>query len=375
MMGGRPPPSQGRNPAFLVQAIRFPPSGVFSPTVFMFIDQIKITAHAGDGGDGCSSFRREKFVPLGGPDGGDGGKGGDVVLEADVNLTTLADLRYRQVYHAEAGRPGRSKDMTGKSGKDLVVFVPVGTLVRETEGGEMIVDLKENHQRFTVVKGGAGGAGNTRYKSSVNRAPRRFGKGGTGERRDIFLELKLLADVAIVGFPNAGKSTLISRISNARPKIADYPFSTLVPNLGVVMMDDYRSFVAADIPGLIEGAASGKGLGIQFLKHTERSRILVHLLDFSVENTRDPIDDYHKLQQELKAFSQTLYEKPQILVASKVDHEEARQRFAEEVPRLREINPDVLAISAISGEGLPALLRKIQSMLTRYKEEAGEWNP
>jgi len=341
----------------------------------MFIDQIKITARAGDGGDGCSSFRREKFVPLGGPDGGDGGKGGDVILEADSNLTTLADLRYRQVYHAENGRPGRSKDMTGKSGKDLVVCVPAGTLVRDGEGGEVIVDLKDSRQRFTVVKGGEGGAGNARYKSSVNRAPRRFGKGKPGGQREIFLELKLLADVAIVGFPNAGKSTLISRISNARPKIADYPFSTLVPNLGVVQMDNYRSFVAADIPGLIEGAASGRGLGIQFLKHTERSRILVHLLDFSVENIRDPIDDYHKLQKELKAFSLDLYRKPQILVASKVDHEEARRRFAEEEPRLREISPEVMAISAISGEGLPALLRKIQEMLTRYKVEAGEWSP
>lgn len=340
----------------------------------MFIDQIQITVHAGDGGDGCSSFRREKYIPLGGPDGGDGGRGGDVTLKADKNLTTLADLRYRQVYQAEAGRPGRGKDMTGKSGKELVIPVPVGTLVREYEGSETIVDLKQDGQRYRVVKGGAGGAGNARFKSSVNRAPRRFGKGQAGEKKEIFLELKLLADVAIVGFPNAGKSTLISRISNARPKIADYPFSTLVPNLGVVLMNDYRSFVAADIPGLIEGAASGKGLGIQFLKHTERSRILVHLLDFSVENPRDPIEDYYTLQKELEKFSRELYLKPQILVASKVDHDEARQRFAKEAPRLREIDPDVLAISAISGEGLPELTRKIQAMLMREKVEAGEWN-
>lgn len=340
----------------------------------MFIDQLKISVHAGDGGDGCSSFRREKFVPLGGPDGGDGGRGGDVVLEADGNLSTLADLRYRQVYQAEGGRPGRGKEMTGKSGKNLVIPVPAGTLVRESEGGLVIVDLKTGGQRFTAAKGGHGGAGNTRFKSSVNRAPRRFGKGGKGEKAELFLELKLLADVAIVGFPNAGKSTLISRISNARPKIADYPFSTLVPNLGVVMMDDFQSFVAADIPGLIEGAAEGRGLGIQFLKHTERSRVLVHLLDFSVANPRDPIEDYHALQKELKSFSAALYEKPQILVASKVDHDEARQRFAELLPRLKEIDPEVLAISAVTGEGLGELLGKIQAKLMQFKLDAGEWN-
>jgi len=263
--------------------------------------------------------------------------------------------------------------MTGRSGKDLIVHVPVGTLVKDREGGELFVDLKEDQQTFVAASGGRGGRGNARFKSSVNRAPRRSDNGQPGEMGKFFLELKLLADVAIIGFPNAGKSTLVSRISNARPKIADYPFSTLVPNLGVVQMSDYRSFVAADIPGLIEGAHTGKGLGLQFLKHTERSRILVHLLDFSVENDRDPIDDYHALQNELQSFSQSLYEKPQILVANKLDHPEAKDKLAKCRSRLKELSPDVFSLSSVTGEGLPELLRRIQEMLTSFKVASGEW--
>jgi len=339
----------------------------------MFVDQIKISVQAGDGGNGCSSFRREKYVPLGGPDGGDGGKGGDILLMADSSLSTLVDLRYKKEYRGESGRAGRGKDMTGRSGKDLIVRVPVGTLVKDREGGELFVDLKEDQQSFVAASGGRGGRGNARFKSSVNRAPRRSDNGQPGEMGKFFLELKLLADVAIIGFPNAGKSTLVSRISNARPKIADYPFSTLVPNLGVVQMSDYRSFVAADIPGLIEGAHTGKGLGLQFLKHTERSRILVHLLDFSVENDRDPIDDYHALQNELQSFSQSLYEKPQILVANKLDHQEAKDKLAKCRSRLEELSPDIFSLSSVTGEGLPELLRRIQEMLTSFKVASGEW--
>ncbi len=338
----------------------------------MFVDQVTIKVQAGNGGDGCSSFRREKFVPLGGPDGGDGGKGADVVLETDVNLTSLIDLRYQQLYQAEHGNPGRGKQMTGRSGKESVIKVPIGTLVKDADSGELLVDLKEPYQRFIVAEGGRGGAGNIRFKSSINRAPRKFTKGAPGERRSLFLELKLLADVAIIGFPNAGKSTLISKISNARPKIADYPFTTLVPQLGVVRVDDYQTFVAADIPGLIEGAHAGKGLGIRFLKHIERSRLLVHLLDFSESHSRDPVSDYHLLQNELKSFSPRLFDKPQILVASKVDHPDAQEKFSSYEDRLRELNPVLLSISSVTGEGIPQLLWKIKEMLTEIEVESKE---
>ncbi|MFQ5451784.1 MAG: GTPase ObgE [Nitrospinaceae bacterium] len=339
----------------------------------MFVDQVKITVHAGNGGDGCCSFRREKFVPRGGPDGGDGGKGADVVVETDPNLTTLIDLRYQQLYRAEHGRPGRGKQMTGRSGKDCIIKVPLGTLVKDLESGKILADLTERGQRYILARGGRGGWGNTRFKSSSNRAPQKFQKGEPGEHKKLFLELKLLADVAIIGFPNAGKSTLISRISNARPKIADYPFTTLVPQLGVVRVDETHSFVAADIPGLIEGAHEGRGLGLRFLKHTERSRLLLHLLDFSVGNTRDPVSDYHLLQHELKQFSPSLYRKPQILVASKVDHPEAQEKFATCIRRLQELNPRVCAISSITGEGIPDLLFQIKQCLVKFKVESGEW--
>ncbi|MFQ5717328.1 MAG: GTPase ObgE, partial [Nitrospinales bacterium] len=293
----------------------------------MFVDQVKIAVEAGDGGKGCCSFRREKYVPLGGPDGGDGGKGGDVILQTDPNLSTLIDLRYQQLYRAQKGRPGRGKQMTGRSGEDCVIRVPPGSLVKDLDAGEILVDLKEANQRFTVARGGQGGAGNLRFKSSTNRAPRESSPGAPGEKKKLFVELKLLADVAIIGLPNAGKSTLISKISNARPKIADYPFSTLVPNLGVVKVGSYDSFVAADIPGLIEGAHHGKGLGIRFLKHTERARLLVHLLDFSLDNERDPIADHRAIQNELRHFSEELYAKPQILAAGKIDSPQAEKKF------------------------------------------------
>jgi GTPase len=338
----------------------------------MFVDQVTISVHAGNGGDGCSSFRREKFIPLGGPDGGDGGKGADIVLEADSNLSTLIDLRYQRLYQAENGRAGRGKQMTGRSGKDWIIKVPVGTLVKDLETGNLLIDLKESRQTFTVVSGGRGGHGNTRFKSSINRAPRTFQTGEPGEQKKLFLELKLLADVAIIGFPNAGKSTLISRISNARPKIANYPFTTLVPQLGVVRIDESHSFVAADIPGLIEGAHSGKGLGIRFLKHIERSRLLLHLIDFSESDSRDPVADYHAIQKELKNFSPDLYLKSQILVATKVDHPDAEERFELYKDRMFELNPEFLAISSVTGQGLPLLLTKVNDLLMQLKRETHE---
>ncbi len=335
----------------------------------MFVDQVNIAVQSGDGGDGCSSFRREKYVPHGGPDGGDGGKGGDIIIESDPNLSTLIDLRYQHLYEAEDGRPGQRKQMTGRSGKDCRIKVPVGTLVHDLDLGELIVDLKDDFQSYVLAEGGRGGRGNTRFKSSINRAPRKFQHGGKGETKNLSLELKLLADVAIIGFPNAGKSTLISKISNARPKIGGYPFTTLVPNLGVVRTDDYRSFVVADIPGLIEGAHEGKGLGIRFLKHTERTRLIVHLIDFSADSDRDPLSDYRVLQNELKQYSEDLYQKPQILVAAKVDHPEAREKLEACESRLKKLNPEVLAISSITGEGLPELLGKVRECLAKLRTD------
>ena len=329
----------------------------------MFVDQVKITVEAGNGGDGCCSFRREKFIPKGGPDGGTGGKGGDVVFRAVGNLSTLLDLRYQQLYRAEHGKPGSGQLKTGKSGQDCVIQVPVGTVVRDHETRVVLVDLTDDLQEFVIVRGGRGGLGNDHYKSSTNRAPRRADPGTPGKHRVLFVELKLLADVAIIGFPNAGKSTLISKISNAKPKIADYPFSTLVPNLGLVQVGNYQSFIAADIPGLIQDAHLGKGLGTRFLKHTERTRLLVHLLDFSIASDRDPIADYETIQNELKQFSEGLYGKPQILVANKVDHPEAVAKFAKYKERLEAINPDLFVCSSVTGQGLKELVYKIYDLL------------
>ncbi len=335
----------------------------------MFVDQVNFVVQAGAGGDGCTSFRREKYVPMGGPDGGSGGKGADVLFQANPNLTTLVDLRYNRVTKGDGGQKGRSTDRTGRSGKDLIIQVPVGTLVKDNETGGLLVDLKEPFQIFLVAKGGDGGHGNTHFKSSINRAPRKFGYGHPGERVSISLELKLLADVGIIGFPNAGKSTLISKISNARPKVGDYPFTTLTPQLGVVSIGDYYSFVAADIPGLIEGAHKGKGLGIQFLKHTERTRLLLHLLDFTVEEDGDPVDKYHKLQNELKCFSEELFNKPQILVVSKMDQPDARELYAACEAELKKCNELIYPVSSFSGEGIEDLLWKVKEILLQEEEK------
>ena len=333
----------------------------------MFIDEVTILIQAGDGGDGCCSFRREKYVPLGGPDGGDGGDGGDIIFEADSHLSTLTDLKNSRLYKADHGSSGKGKTMTGKRGKNLVIKIPAGTLIKDKESLDLLADLTEHDTQFVVARGGRGGRGNARFKSSRNRAPRRFDLGIKTEEKKLFLELKLLADVAVIGLPNAGKSTFISKISHARPKIADYPFTTLIPNLGVVQLDDFSTFVAADIPGLVEGAHRGKGLGIRFLKHTERSRLLVHLLDFSSDNICDPLDNYQIVQHELECFSEKLYQSPQILVASKVDHPEAIEKFQAYESRLKEINPHVCFISSLTGEGVTKLLWQIKEVLDRLK--------
>ena len=330
----------------------------------MFIDQVTITVQSGDGGDGCSSFRREKYVPLGGPDGGDGGRGGDVVLEADPNLTTLIDLRYQKIYRAEPGKAGRGQQQTGKSGQTLLIRLPPGTLVKDKDSGELLVDLNQAGQQFVIAEGGNGWRGNYRFKSSTQRAPKKLEPGWPGASRTLFLELKLLADVGIIGFPNAGKSTLISKISNARPKIADYPFTTLVPNLGVVRLEEGKSFVAADIPGLIEGAHEGKGLGHQFLKHIERTRLLLHLIDFSDPDGEEIIlSRYHKLQTELKRFSPVLSQKPQILVATKADDPQAQKNIEALQASMTELNPAFFPISSLTGEGIQPLLWKIKEGL------------
>ncbi len=331
----------------------------------MFIDQVTITVQAGNGGDGCCSFRREKYVPLGGPDGGDGGRGGDVVLETDPNLSTLIDLRYQKIYKAEHGKPGRGQQMTGKSGQSRVIRLPPGTLVKDKDSGELLVDLNQAHQQFVIAEGGDGGRGNFRFKSSIQRAPKKLETGWPGTSKTLFLELKLLADVGIIGFPNAGKSTLISKISNARPKIADYPFTTLVPNLGVVRLEEGESFVAADIPGLIEGAHAGKGLGHQFLKHIERTRLLLHLIDFSDPDGEAILSRYHKLQDELKRFSPVLSQKPQILVATKADDPQSQKNIDALQASMTELNPAFFLISSLTGEGIQPLLWKIKEGLPK----------
>ena len=285
----------------------------------MFIDEVRILVKAGDGGNGCLAFRREKFVPRGGPSGGDGGRGGDVILVSSEHENTLLKFRYNPEHKAERGRHGEGSNRTGADGQSLEVQVPVGTVVYDESTGARLYDFTHPGERFTVASGGRGGKGNARFATSTHQAPTEHEPGRPGEERRLRLELKLLADVGLVGFPNAGKSTLISRVSAARPKIADYPFTTLEPNLGVVELPDYRSFVVADIPGLIEGAHEGHGLGIQFLRHIERTRLLVHLVDVSEASGRDPVQDFETVMEELASFSRDLVSKPMLVAASKMD--------------------------------------------------------
>ncbi len=331
----------------------------------MFVDEIDIFVKGGDGGAGCVSFRREKYVPRGGPDGGDGGDGGSVWLEADPALTTLLDYHYKRHYHAERGQHGEGSNRHGRSGGDLLLRVPLGTLVTDRETGEPLGDLTAPGQRVLAIRGARGGRGNARFATSTNRAPRRADLGRPGSERWLHLELKLLADVGVIGFPNAGKSTLVSRLSAAKPRIADYPFTTLAPTLGIVRVDTERTFVIADLPGLIPGAALGKGLGHQFLRHTERTRLLLHMLDLDPGTGRDPIDDLHVINRELAAYSPELARRLQIVVANKSDLPDAapRRDKVEQYCAANEL--PLFVISAATGAGLVDLVRGIATALEK----------
>jgi GTP-binding protein len=328
----------------------------------MFVDEVIIDVKAGDGGNGSVSFRREKYVPRGGPNGGDGGKGGDVLLEADSNLSTLLDFRFQRHYEALRGIHGTSRDMSGKNAGDITLKVPLGTTATEVETGRVLGDLTEHGQQIIIAKGGQGGRGNAHFSSSVQQAPKFAENGEPGDEKEIKLELKLLADIGLIGYPNVGKSTLIAALSAAKPKIADYPFTTLVPNLGVVRVDEERTFVIADIPGLIEGASEGVGLGHQFLRHVERTRLLCHMIDVSGSEGRDPMDDYAIINRELAAYSDKLAQLPQIVVLNKsdiADPEEVellRAEFAEE-------DKPVFVISAATRTGLEPLVYYLSERL------------
>jgi GTP-binding protein len=334
-----------------------------------FVDEATIQVEAGRGGKGACSFRREKYIPLGGPDGGNGGDGGDVVLEADAALNTLIDFRYQSRYRAESGASGHPKNMTGRCGADLVIRVPSGTTVVDEDTLEILGDMATPGGRLVVARGGGHGFGNTHYKSSTNRAPRKTTPGFPGEMRRLRLQLKVLADVGLLGMPNAGKSTLLARVSASRPKIADYPFTTLTPNLGVVRLGDERSFVMADIPGLIEGAAMGAGLGTQFLRHLARCRVLLHLIEVAPLDGSDPVDNARAIEAEVESYSPTLMRRPRWLVLTKTDvaSEEDVKRVAKAMRAAFEGRP-MFTISAVSGAGVDTLLQA----LMRHIEDARE---
>jgi GTP-binding protein len=340
-----------------------------------FVDEVRIYVKAGDGGNGAVAWRREKFIPRGGPAGGDGGNGGDVVLVVDPQLSTLLDFRYIREHKARHGEHGQGSDMNGRNGPELTLRVPPGTVVKDAGTGEVIVDLGTAGERYVIAKGGRGGLGNMNFATSTNQAPRYAEDGTPGEQRELVLELKLLADVGIVGYPNAGKSTLISRISRARPKIADYPFTTLVPNLGVVGWRGEKSFVVADIPGLIEGAHEGAGLGHQFLRHVERCRVLVHLVDgASPEPGRTPKADLDAIDRELALYSAELAKKPQIVAVTKVDVPEARaagEKLAKLLGR-RKKPVKIHLVSAVTGEGIPELLDAVARVLFKQAASRAE---
>lgn len=339
-----------------------------------FVDEATIRVQAGNGGHGCLSFRREKYVEKGGPDGGDGGHGGSVYLVADPSMNTLADFRVARKFRAETGQGGAGRNMTGKSGEDLDVLVPCGTVVHDIDTRELICDLTEPGQRQMVAEGGRGGLGNTRFKSSTNRAPRKTTQGTPGEARHLGLELKVLADVGLLGMPNAGKSTLIAAMSSAKPRIADYPFTTLHPNLGVVRVGRLQSFVMADIPGLIEGASEGAGLGFQFLRHLQRTGLLLHVVDIAPIDGSDPAAAVAAIAKELAGFSAELAEKPRWLVINKIDLLDADDRKAARKRLLAELGWEgpVFEVSAASGEGTDALAQAIMRELERLAEETEE---
>jgi GTP-binding protein len=323
----------------------------------IFVDQVEIFVKAGRGGDGVCSFRREKYVPHGGPDGGDGGDGGNIVLAASERLTTLLDLRYRQQYVADFGRPGEGGNRHGKTAENVVIHVPVGTMVYDKETGELLADLVSDGETWIVARGGRGGRGNSHFATPTNRVPTHFEPGTEGEERELRLELKLLADVGLVGFPNAGKSTLIAAISAARPKIADYPFTTLTPKLGVVRSGEDRGFVVADIPGLIEGAHKGKGLGFQFLRHIERTACLLHLVDISEWAAEDPIQSFEAMRRELATYNEALMAKPFAVVGTKADIKGDGARLDRLRAHCRRRRYKFFTISAVTREGLEELVR------------------
>jgi GTP-binding protein len=325
----------------------------------MFIDEAIISVKAGDGGNGCLAFRREKYVPRGGPSGGDGGHGGDVIFVSSENENTLLKFRFNPEHKAQRGRHGEGSNRTGHDGHSITIDVPIGTVVYNADTGERLFDFTEAGQTFVAAQGGKGGRGNARFATSTHQAPTEHEPGRPGEERRLRLELKLLADVGLVGFPNAGKSTLISRISAARPKIADYPFTTLEPHLGVVQLDDYRSFVVADIPGLIEGAHLGHGLGTQFLRHIERTRLLAHLVDVSEASGRDPVHDFETIMQELRSFSEDLAAKPMIVVATKMDAAQDPARVESLRNLAKERGLPFHEISSVTGQGIDELRRAI----------------
>ncbi|HEX8395949.1 MAG TPA: GTPase ObgE [Pyrinomonadaceae bacterium] len=336
----------------------------------MFIDRVKIKIKAGDGGHGVTAFRREKFVPRGGPSGGDGGRGGDVWIEATEGLNTLLHLRYNPIHEAQRGRHGEGSNRHGQDGADVTVQVPVGTQIFDAESGDLLFDFTENGQRFLAAKGGKGGWGNQHFATPTNRAPKYHYEGRPGDEKELQLELKLIADVGLVGFPNAGKSTLISVISAAKPKIADYPFTTLEPNLGVVDLGDYKTFVVADIPGLIEGASEGAGLGDRFLRHVERTKIMLHLVDVSSISGRNPVEDYEIINRELANYNQDLAARPQIVVATKIDALDEPERLENLRRRAEADGKPFLQISAVTNQGTKELVSVVAKRLEEIAAES-----
>ncbi|HJU94341.1 MAG TPA: GTPase ObgE [Pyrinomonadaceae bacterium] len=335
----------------------------------MFIDRAKIHVQGGDGGNGVTAFRREKFVPRGGPSGGDGGRGGDVILIADASLNTLLHLRYNPQHTAQRGAHGEGSNRSGREGEDLIVRVPVGTQIFDATTGELLHDLNHDADRWLAARGGRGGFGNAHFTSSTNRAPRYHQSGSRGEERELQLELKLLADVGLVGFPNAGKSTFISTVSAARPKIADYPFTTLEPHLGVVDLGDFRTFVIADIPGLIEGAHTGAGLGDRFLRHIERTKLLLHLVDVSSVSGREAVSDYETVNRELASYNQDLATRPQFVIATKIDALDEPQRLEVLKQSARDDGKPFFAISSATGEGVRELINAVAAKLEELSAE------
>ncbi len=332
-----------------------------------FIDQVKIHVKAGDGGKGCVSFRREKFVPKGGPNGGDGGRGGHIIFESKRDMNTLLDIQYHQQYKAEKGRNGMGKNMHGRNGRDMIIPVPAGTVIRDLDSGEILCDLTEHGQKFTAARGGRGGQGNSHFKSATRQAPRFAQPGEPGDERNLFLELKLLADIGLIGLPNAGKSTLISALSSAKPKVANYPFTTLSPVLGVVKYGKFKSFVIADIPGLIEGAHRGTGLGFQFLRHIERTSILLHLVDISEMSEGDPVANLEKINKELNLYSPELIKKPQAVAGTKLDISGDREKLDTLAQYCKDKHYDFFPLCSVTGEGLKELIIYLGEKVEEHK--------